>query len=81
MKIIVSNYYKILIKQCDGKIDGNIGLSYSFIIQNDVGQTGNFIFLNENKSLCQYTYINSDTRFLTFQVYDCCFLLISIFFH
>ena len=41
----VSTYYKIVIKECMPMVDGNIGLAYSFIIQNNVN--GSYLYLDE----------------------------------
>lgn len=64
----VTDYYKIIIKECDSNIDGNIGLNYSFIIQNNIN--GSFIFLNQSNSLCQSTKLSQDSEILTISVYD-----------
>jgi hypothetical protein len=64
-----SNYYKIVISECGSKIDGNIGLSYDFIIINDPNSSG-FVVVNNNNNNCQITSLNTDAKTLSIKVYN-----------
>lgn len=64
-----SNYYKIVISESGSNIDGNIGLSYDFIIINDPNSSG-FVVVNNKNNNCQITTLNTDAKTLSIKVYN-----------